>query len=544
MSFVDLMRKNRLLLTIAICFSLLATATTLLQPKLVGELMAGIQQDSFREPLLKLLLLLVLTAILTGATTYTTAVAADRAVKYLRKKIIRHIIGLQVSEFEKVGSGGYTTRVTSDTSLVSTAFSSALVNAIGGLTIVIGATIYMAIVDLRLLLVVLLVVTVSMVIISFSSSSIGRLSQSVQDNLSYLGSILQPALSSIRTVKSFRAEPLIIDRLDQKIEKAYTDRRRMSAVEAILSPISTLTAYLALGAVIVYGSFRVSNGDLSAQSLVVFVTALFVILAPLSQIAESFADFFEARGAMVRINEILDTETEAVTRVENKAIAHTQNCAIKFQNVSFSREDTAVLRDVNIAIAPGEKVALTGPSGSGKTTLFSLLLGFYSVNQGEIVVGEHSLEDWRLSELRQTIAYVEQEPDLLPGTLRENLTLGDPGACDDAYLKDLLTKFGLGEFATQEGLNKEVTYGMTGFSGGEKQRIALIRALVLRTPIILVDEPTSALDSETAAMAISQLLETESTVIFISHSPELVAKADRMLGVQDGTISEIAIEVE
>lgn len=539
MTVFNLLRSNAGLITLGIVLSLLTTVVTLFQPALVGQLISGVSSGEFQQPLVLLLLAILGSTLLTAATMYVVSIAADRTVRDMRKKITNHLLYLRVGEFEKGGSGSFTTRVTSDTSIVSTAFSSTLTDFVGGFTVIIGALIYMAVVDWKLLLVVVAVLLVALVVIVAISSSLQNHSSKVQDHLAALGDILQSALSAIRTIKAFRVETRVIGNLATEIDHAYRNRRRMSFVEAVLEPLSTVTSYIALLAVVLFGSIRLSNGDLSGESLTVFVTALFLMLAPIVQVSQSLGTFFEARGALDRINRLFSLEVEDST--ESDSIPGPRSIpagSVEFDSVSYSREGQTILDNASITVPAGEKVALTGASGAGKTTIFSLLLKFYDISSGHIRVGGQDLEDWNRRALRTMVAYVEQEPDLLPGTLRENLILGTEESFDDEILIAMLDQFGLKKFASSDGLSRLVGSGNSGLSGGERQRVAIIRAVLQKSPVILVDEPTSALDSTSAELSMSRLLETDSTVIFTSHDANIVSLAERALVVADGKIVE------
>ena len=539
MTAFNLLRNNAGLISLGILLSLLSTAVTLLQPALVGQLISGVSSGEFQQPLMLLLLTILGTSVLTAATMSVVSIAADRTVRDMRKKITNHLLYLQVKEFEKGGSGSFTTRVTSDTSIVSTAFSSTLSDFVGGFTVIIGALIYMAVVDWKLLLVVVAVLLVALVIIVVISSSLQNLSSKVQDHLAALGEILQSALSAIRTIKAFRVETKVIGNLSAEIDHAYRNRRRMSFVEAVLEPLSTVASYVALLAVVVFGSMRLSNGDLSGEALTIFVTALFLMLAPIVQVSQSLGTFFEARGALDRINRLFSLEVEDSTGDDSlPEPSSVPPGSIEFESVSYSREGRTILDSATVTVRPGEKVALAGASGAGKTTVFSLLLKFYDVSAGHIRVGGRDLNDWNRKDLRTVITYVEQEPDLLPGTLRENLTLGTENNFDDKILCTLLNQFGLGNFASTDGLDRLVGSGNSGLSGGERQRVAIIRAILQKSLVILVDEPTSALDSVSAELSMNRLLETDSTVIFTSHDTNITNLAERILTVVDGRIVE------
>lgn len=267
----------------------------------------------------------------------------------------------------KGGAGSFTTRVTSDTSIVSTAFSSTLTDFVGGFTVIIGALIYMAVVDWKLLLVVVAVLLIALMVILAISSSLQKLSSRVQDHLAALGEILQSALSAIRTIKAFRVETKVMGNLSTEIDHAYRNRRKMSFVEAVLDPLSTVASYMALLAVVMFGSIRLNNGDLSGEALTVFVTALFLMLAPIVQVSQSLGTFFEARGALSRINQLFDLEVEdSVGHGSLPELWPTPLGSIEFESASYSREGRTILDSATVTVRPGEKVALTGASGAGK----------------------------------------------------------------------------------------------------------------------------------------------------------------------------------
>lgn len=261
---------------------------------LVSQLLSSVSEGNFYKPLTPLLLTLLATSVFTASTTYVTSIAADRAVRDMRKKITDHLLYLKMSEFEKRGAGSFTSRITSDTSIVSTAFSSTVIDFVGGFTVIIGSLVYMAVVDWKLLLVVIAVLLIALVIIVLVSSSLRSLSSRVQDHLAALGDILQPALSAFRTIKAFRSESKVARDISVEIDHAYQHRRKMSLVEAVLEPLSTVASYLALVTVALVGSIRLNNGDLSAETLTIFVTALFLMLALVAQVTQSFGTLFEA----------------------------------------------------------------------------------------------------------------------------------------------------------------------------------------------------------------------------------------------------------
>lgn len=318
----------------------------------------------------------------------------------------------------------------------------------------------------------------------------------------------------------------------------------MSKVESTLSPVSTVTVYISLVAVLVFGAVRVDSGAITTSELIVFVTALFLIVSPISQVAEAISSFREASGAFKRIQTVLDTPLEAdlVESEESSApisASERSGLTVRFDSVSFGYEDNRVLDTVSFSIAAGEKVAVVGPSGSGKTTLLSLALRFYEPDAGSILIGGKDVSEWDLRQLRRDVSYIEQEPMLLPGSLRDNLTLGLDREVSDSELLDLLDDVGLFSFATSEGLEKVIALSGSGVSGGERQRLTIARAIVRNASLVIVDEPTSALDAKSGSKAVEHLLSTSASVLFCTHDSSMAARADRVITLSDGIVVDV-----
>lgn len=544
MTFSSLAKESSSLVFAAVLLSLLGACTTLAQPSLVGTLVKSIGSDSVIQPTLVLIVLILVGAILSGFQMYVTSLAADRSILYIRKRLSHHLLRLPLRVYDKEGAGSFVTRLTSDTSVVSNAFSSALVEAVGGIVVVIGVIGYMAYIDAALFGVVVLILLISLLVIVGVSTRISSLATEVQDNLSDVGSLLQTSINAIRTVKSSTAERLITSELNKKIAIAFRAGKKMSKVESTLSPVSTVTVYISLVAVLVFGAVRVDSGAITTSELIVFVTALFLIVSPISQVAEAISSFREASGAFKRIQTVLDTPLEAdlVESEESSApisASERSGLTVRFDSVSFGYEDNRVLDTVSFSIAAGEKVAVVGPSGSGKTTLLSLALRFYEPDAGSILIGGKDVSEWDLRQLRRDVSYIEQEPMLLPGSLRDNLTLGLDREVSDSELLDLLDDVGLFSFATSEGLEKVIALSGSGVSGGERQRLAIARAIVRNASLVIVDEPTSALDAKSGSKAVEHLLSTSASVLFCTHDSSMAARADRVITLSDGIVVDV-----
>ena len=576
MTFKTLVHQSSGLITAALILSLLAAMATLAQPLLVGKLIESIGTAAVVHPTIMLVTLIIGEAILLGVQMYLTAIAADRAILTIRQKLTHHLLRLPLQAYDKEGAGAFVTRLTSDTSVIGTAFSSALVESVGGVIVVIGAITYMAYLDTILFSIVILILVLSLLIITVATTKISRLSVDVQDNLSHIGSLLQASISAMKTVKSSTAERLITVELNKRISTTYTAGKTMSRIESILTPISTVTVYISLVAVLIFGAVRLDNGNITASELIAFITALFLIVNPIAHIAEAIASFRQASGAFARIRTVLNTPLEAdldtttntttagtpnastehdlhittnqtnsvvprnspTTVSANTDITHTPALPVRFESVTLSYNDHHVLTNVSFELHAGEKVAIVGPSGSGKTTLLSLPLRFYTPDSGRVIVGDQQVSEWNLARLRTYVSYIEQEPMLLPGTLRTNLTLGHDHDVPDSTLAGLLRHVGLPAFANKDGLDTVIASSGAGVSGGERQRIAIARAIIRNAPLIIVDEPTSALDAASGSTAVDYLLSTPATVLLCTHDMTMATRAGRIITLTNGRITE------
>lgn len=541
MTFKSLAQESSGLILTAVLLSLLGAFTTLAQPSLVGTLVGAIGTDAIVQPTILLIALIIVGAILSGIQMYITSLAADRSILYIRKKLSYHLIRLPLRVYDREGSGSFVTRLTSDTSVVSSAFSSALVESVGGIVVVTGVIAYMAFIDIALFSVVVFILLVSLLVIVGVSSRVSTLIMEVQDNLSNVGSLLQTSISAIRTVKSSTAEQLITSELNKKIAIAFSAGKKMSKVESVLSPVSTVTVYVSLVAVLIFGAVRVDSGAITASELIVFVTALFLIVGPITQIAEAISSFREAAGAFERIRTVLNTPLEADLVDGENSPSTTESLSrsgipVCFDSVYFGYGDKCVLSDVSFCLEAGEKVAIVGPSGSGKTTLLSLALRFYDLDRGRVLIGNKDVAEWDLRQLRRDVSYIEQEPMLLPGSLRDNLTLGLGRKVDNSELIELLDSVGLSSFANEAGLDKMIASSGSGVSGGERQRLAIARAIIRNASLVIVDEPTSALDAESGSKAVDHLLSTSASVLFCTHDKAMSERADRVITLMDGEI--------
>ncbi|MEN9872830.1 MAG: hypothetical protein RL450_765, partial [Actinomycetota bacterium] len=318
-----------------------------------------------------------------------------------------------------------------------------------------------------------------------------------------------------------------------------------------VAPIAQIAFNTAFIVVLGLGGLRVASGATEIASLVTFVILLFFMIGPLISAFGAYTSVMGALGAMARINEIMVLDEEE-TEVSGSHVPVSKT-AIEFEDVSFSyepaegEEPVGILKQVNLSIPRGARVALVGPSGAGKSTIFSLIERFYEPTSGRLLLDGQPVTEFSRAELRGQIGYVEQDAPVLAGTIRDNLLLSKPEATD-AELAEVLRMVNLEEVLHREtrGLDAEVGENGIMLSGGERQRLAIARALLAAPPILLLDESTSALDgpNEQRMREAIDAVAKDRTLIVIAHRLSTVVDSDQIIVLQAGEVVGVGTHSE
>ncbi|OFS26642.1 hypothetical protein HMPREF3162_05120 [Brevibacterium sp. HMSC07C04] len=538
--------RTRPLIAVAV-LSVLTAATTLAQPLVVNRLITLFGSGHLAGWVALLIALLLLGSILAALQKYLLTRTAEQTVLDLRKRIVRRMIRLPLRVYDTSHSGDLTTRLSADTSMVRAVFTGGAVDAVGSVFLFVGAIIAMATIDPPMLVVVLAVAGTGVAVVILASRRIRSSTVAAQDAVGRLAASMERALFAIRTVKATRAESQLEKGIVADAEEAYDRGLRIARTEALLSPVSGVVVQAALLIVIGIGGMRVASGALSLADLVTFVLFLFMLINPLGRVFTSLVTIRGAQGAMERINRLMGIPIEGEgERPSGGAVeadgADTRTPHLSVQHVTFSYDDGApVLDDVSFRLEEGATTAIVGPSGSGKSTLLSLIERFYEPDFGRIELGGEDISTVDRDHLRGRIAYVEQNPVVLSGTVRENLQLGFPTVTEEAC-QEVLDMVNLRErFERDDGLDTVLGERGVNLSGGEKQRLSLARALLSPAQLLLLDEPTSAMDSgneEAIQIALKQLGGTR-TMIVVAHRLATVQQADQIIVLDEGSVAAV-----
>jgi ATP-binding cassette subfamily B protein len=352
---------------------------------------------------------------------------------------------------------------------------------------------------------------------------------------------LQETLQGIRIVKAFTLEDIMRDRFDRNVAAVEHEANKMARVSNRASPLMETLGGCAIAIAITYGGYRVIDTGATPGQFFSFITAFLLAYEPAKRLARLNIELNSALVGVRILFEVIDSPPSEPLDL-NKPALQIKTPRLEFNDVHFAyRSDEAVLRGMSFVAEPGKLTALVGPSGGGKSTVFNLILRFYEIESGKIVIDDQDISTVSRRSLRQHIAYVGQDTFLFRGTIRENIEFGKPGASEDeivaaakgAYAHDFIMTFPRG-YDTPVG-----EHGLQ-LSGGQRQRVAIARALIKNAPIILLDEATAALDSESELQvreAMNRLCQGRTTLA-IAHRLHTVSHADRIYVIEGGRAAE------
>ena len=468
--------------------------------------------------------------------------AAKAAVGFssdLRGALFAHIQGFTYDQTDRIGTSTLITRLTSDINQIQSGVNLTLRLLLRSPIIVFGAMIMAFTVDPKSALIFVAVIPLLAVVVFTIMWASAPMYKKVQQKLDRVTTVTRENLNGVRVIRAFCQEDGEIKRFNE----ANADHNRMQnlvgKISALMNPITLLIVNGGLIALLITGAIRVNGGTIQTGAVVALTSYLTQILVELVKFATTIISLNKALASADRVEAILSTPVGMEQRKPSENSVANDECSICLENVFLTYAGNAEpsLSNICLTVRRGETVGLIGSTGSGKTSLVNLITRFYDATQGRVCINGQNVCEIEPSELREKIAIVPQKAVLFRGTVRSNLLWGNPNATDE-MLWDALEAAQAKEFVMEKegGLDAPVEAGGQNFSGGQRQRLTIARALVRQADILILDDASSALDFATDA-ALRQSLRNLSyrpTVLIVSQRTASIRHADQILVLEDG----------
>lgn len=475
--------------------------------------------------------------------------AARTAVGFstkLRYDLFKKIEGLSFSDIDNLGTSSIITRMTSDVNQVQTGINLTLRLFLRSPFVVFGAAIMAYLIDPSISSIFFISILVLSVVVFGIMLLTMPLHRRVQENLDGVLSQTKENLSGVRVIRAFTSETEEIEKYSTSIKKLERSQNKVGNISNLLNPLTFIIVNTAIIILIYAGALKVDSGILTQGEVIALYNYMSQILVELIKLASLIITMTKSVSCGKRISKIIEMDTTCFIDKDNNTISDKY---ISYQNVSMKYKSSSQesLENISFDVEKGETIGIIGGTGSGKSSLISLLLRFYDVSNGCVYFNHLPIESYHPKELRDKISIVLQKSVLFKGTIRDNIRWGKKDATDEEIIKALEIAQGLDILSKKdEGLDSFVSQGGKNFSGGQRQRLALARAIVKKPEVLILDDSASALDFATDAALRKAIknLDYNPTVFIVSQRTASIQNADKILVLDDGCLVGIGTHEE
>lgn len=469
---------------------------------------------------------------------------AEKVVADLKKKAYSHIVKISSEFFEFTGPGDIITRLTSDTipiyNLISDSISFFLRNSL----LFIGGIVFLFMTSVKLTIISLALIPLAISPIFVIGKKIKDLSRQSGQAGSSVGIHIEETINGIKTIQSYLCEEKEIQNFDNYVTQSSSITLKKIRIRSLLIALVITISFGAIAVVLLIGGHDVLRGKMTSGDLSSFIFYSVVTATSLVSISQIVGQIQTASSACAKIFELLTIKSPVEEIANPDTLKNTNQIKITFNQVNFaypSRKDRLILKDFNLAINQGQKIAIIGSSGSGKSTILQILMRFYDVTSGSIKINDIDIKNLSLSDLRKNFSYISQDCFIFSGTIFENIAYVNQNITKEEVEKIIAKNEAL-DFINKLPDKLDSTVGQKGIklSGGEKQRIAIARAIIKNSPILLLDEATSALDNKNEkaiVKAIADISENK-TVITITHRLSSIHHSNKIVLIKDSQVIE------
>lgn len=468
--------------------------------------------------------------------------------KLLREKVFTKVEKFSLHEIDELGTASLITRTTNDINQIQEVLAITLRLMISAPLIIIGGLILAINKNARLSMIFLASIPFLVLAIGLTISRTIPLFKVVQKKIDNLNLVLREKLTGVRVIRAFNRKEYETKRFDFANQDLTDTAIKVNKIMASLMPLIMLIMNLTTVAIVWFGSKQISNAQMQVGDIMAFIQYAMRIMLSLAMTAMMFVLIPRASASADRINEVFDTEPDIEDPIDSKSTGNMRGY-VEFKDVTFSYPgaESPALSNIDFATKPGEVTAIIGGTGSGKSTLVNLIMRFYDIDSGSILIDGIDIRDMSQDELRKKIGFVPQKSVLFTGTISDNIRYGKEDATDEE-VKRAAEIAQATEFITgmADGFSHPISQGGTNVSGGQKQRLSIARALVRKPEVYIFDDSFSALDFKTDAKLRNALKsETkESAMIVVAQRVSTVMDADRIIVLNEGRIEGVGTHEE
>lgn len=505
----------------------------------------GFKENNLEKLNQAFIILLFMVIILSGASylrSFKINWICEQLETAIKKDSYKNIIRLSPAYFDLHKVNDIVSRLTNDLNLISTSIIMIFSFSLRNLIMAVGGLIILLLNNFQLTSYVLLTLPLILVPLILIGRKTRTLSKETQQEIANYNSHIEESLTFIKIVQAYNREDFENEKLSNMLNKTNLISKKRIQLRSLLFALVIALILISVSLVLLVGGHDVIEGKMTAGSLSSFIFYSIIVATSIGGFSEVFSDWQRALGALERVIEINELESEVIEAENPLSISNSKNIKIAIDNLSFSypgQKEISVLNDININFPEGKTIAIVGPSGSGKSSIFQLLLRFYDPISGEIRINDIDIKNLKIQELRSLFALVPQETTIFSGTAYENILYGNVDASEKevenaAKLAEILDFFK----SLPDGLNTYLGEKGIKLSGGQKQRIAIARAILRNPRILLLDEATSSLDNENERLvqiALDRLRENRSTIV-IAHRISTIKNADLIIVLEKGKI--------
>lgn len=501
----------------------------------------SIPHDNLRVAVpLAIIVIAFIKGVSSYGNTYYMGCVGQRVISDLRRGLYEHILKLPLGYFSSNPTGSLTSRLTLDVNMLQKSTADALTDSLKqSLTVIalIGIIIGM---DWKLAL----AASLSFPVAIYPAIKLGRLMKKVstkgQVTMGTMSSLLHEAISGVRIVKAFNMEDYESERFEKENERFTKYSIKAIKVRGLSTPLMETVGAFGFAVTILYAAYRITSGTLAPEAFISFFAAVIMLYQPIKALNGVHLNVQQGLASAVRIFELIDVPVEPEGGEGTTKLLGFRD-SIEFRGVNFSYGSSAVLKDINLKIKKGERVAVVGTSGAGKTTLVNLIPRFYDTTSGGVLIDGVDTRGLTLKSLRSHIAIVSQDVILFNDTVKNNIAYGDPAKSRQEIEKAAVAANAHGFISRlQSGYDTVIGERGTKLSGGEKQRLSIARAILKDAPILIMDEATSSLDSESeyeVEKGLNNLMKNR-TAFVIAHRLSTIRNSDRIIVLSGGVVAE------